>query len=806
MSLKYHRVKQADLKLPAPLRWLTRAFSSITMAVILLTLVALYGVIASVPVAFLAKAGLYAMSALGGVGVAVVLAVVLARHKRLQTHWGAVWGLSGVLVSLGAWLSLRGAQAIHTWADQHPWFQRHHATIIYRLRFFEMTELEFYCWWPLKLILGLFVCNLIWATIRRIEFRFVNIGVLTVHTGIVLIAAGSIVYGWFKVEGDTILWRRDLGGRPVADFYDATTPAIYFFTAQGEKFLMIPLHHLPRYNDYDPDRGELDIRLHDWQAFRDCFGPHVRATIRGLISYGSMQWAWVDQGNDPAADKQAQPLAPNPALRLGFGDQAAPRQGFEHVLVASSPADRVLKQPDWELEYLVNPTPQRLADLTAPLDGPHGLIIEIPHQNPSNDSASHHPPYRQIESITPGQTITVGQSGYTLTIESIGDYGIGFVSPGYERATDTRAVVRISNAQRTFRRIVFHRYPERNQDFVPAPDDPSVGPIGRRTDPDPAIRLAYIDASKLQYHLISNHPNGKADQLKIMIRLPNAKSVFADMPKPQFPVVDPSGRTIWAHITQRLTHATRVRQPIPTPQPNRRPNDEGTYLHTLLPVDFEIVSPDSPNSGRPTWHRRVWLPHMRYPMYPDEDHAPVKLSLPPALPGTRPEVAAGSIQAAFSRLERPLPFVLSLEAFEMQPYPGSQIPRDYVADLAIADIDRSSESVGPTSYGQARLNNPLVYQGIKLSQTGWDPGDRNAPNHAERDAHGRFLNQQRYTILGVGNNMGIRVIFVGACLVVAGIPWAFYIKPLLVRVQKRKLQAQLANPTQPAPSSTRGGL
>ena len=57
MSAKYKRIKQADAALPAPLRWLTRAFSSITLAVILLCLVALYGVLGSVPVKFLAVLG-----------------------------------------------------------------------------------------------------------------------------------------------------------------------------------------------------------------------------------------------------------------------------------------------------------------------------------------------------------------------------------------------------------------------------------------------------------------------------------------------------------------------------------------------------------------------------------------------------------------------------------------------------------------------------------------------------------------------------------------------------------------------------
>jgi hypothetical protein len=50
----------------------------------------------------------------------------------------------------------------------------------------------------------------------------------------------------------------------------------------------------------------------------------------------------------------------------------------------------------------------------------------------------------------------------------------------------------------------------------------------------------------------------------------------------------------------------------------------------------------------------------------------------------------------------------------------------------------------------------------------------------------------RWTILGVGNNPGIYVIATGAVMMGVGIPWAFYIKPLLVRREKKKIQERLA--------------
>ncbi|MBY0262519.1 MAG: hypothetical protein K2Q20_09255, partial [Phycisphaerales bacterium] len=50
----------------------------------------------------------------------------------------------------------------------------------------------------------------------------------------------------------------------------------------------------------------------------------------------------------------------------------------------------------------------------------------------------------------------------------------------------------------------------------------------------------------------------------------------------------------------------------------------------------------------------------------------------------------------------------------------------------------------------------------------------------------------RFTILGVGNNPGIYIIAAGAVMMSVGIPWAFYLKPWLVRRKKRAIQLQLA--------------
>lgn len=79
-----------------------------------------------------------------------------------------------------------------------------------QLRPFEMTEMEWFHWWPFDLLIGLICLNLIVATIRRIKLNVVNLGVWMIHAGIIILAAGSVWYFSTKVEGDSPVGRRRL--------------------------------------------------------------------------------------------------------------------------------------------------------------------------------------------------------------------------------------------------------------------------------------------------------------------------------------------------------------------------------------------------------------------------------------------------------------------------------------------------------------------------------------------------------------------------------------------------------------------
>ena len=78
---------------------------------------------------------------------------------------------------------------------------RHHPLL-------ELTEFQWFHWWPFNVLIILFCLAITTVTIRRIPFRPVNAGVLMVHGGIILLIVGSYLYFGSKVEGDTPIFRR----------------------------------------------------------------------------------------------------------------------------------------------------------------------------------------------------------------------------------------------------------------------------------------------------------------------------------------------------------------------------------------------------------------------------------------------------------------------------------------------------------------------------------------------------------------------------------------------------------------------
>ncbi|RMF84957.1 MAG: hypothetical protein D6744_02185 [Planctomycetota bacterium] len=70
----------------------------------------------------------------------------------------------------------------------------------------ELTEMQAFRHWLFDLLVVLFCINLTVATLRRIRFNTMNLGVWMVHTGLIMLVVGCWIYFATKVEGDLILF------------------------------------------------------------------------------------------------------------------------------------------------------------------------------------------------------------------------------------------------------------------------------------------------------------------------------------------------------------------------------------------------------------------------------------------------------------------------------------------------------------------------------------------------------------------------------------------------------------------------
>lgn len=846
MSKKWQRNKAwEDANLTGaltPLRVVLRIFSTIPTAIVLLLFVSVYATLASIPVGMIARIPtLLIVSAmyLALLAIPILPSLYITRRvmieKSAPVRFLAMFVLTvglGIGMTLvwraGIWPSLK----YHT-SDGSGFMlfqdvvEKYKSTTIRRMPFLEMTETQFYAWWPMRLALVLFVINMVVATIRRIEFNFKNLGVLSVHTGIVIIALGSIFYQRFKLEGDTLLPAGDVNqpGPAQRAFYDREDVALYVAQARTPnaqpQFEQRPLNDLPLYNAYGLEAGIpegavtlseiLQREVLDTDDGRTLdqpvpagsgtmVDPDIQFRVVGFAPYAELDDEWF-QAPPPESGE------PNPYRKtdLYFTRDATPGQApdgkpiFMFPFFVGEPANRIRFNDLMAIEYTQGMDQQRWSDLRTDFRGgfTHGLIIEIPETG-----------FRVALPVDAGTRIPLGATGWTVEVQELSpEPPFSIITPGYENATSSVAVLNLTKAARgdeppkRFSRYVYHRFPELNQDLTPVP-----GGRPNRTDPDPSIRIAYIDASKLQIYLDEQTDEAGGLSIRAIVRQPTGEVRVVDelgdgwlldlIPNPQNDRLDLKLAESWAH-------ARRISRPIPTPFKDRDKSIVGSYNKAFVAVEVSL-----PASGtREAWSKIVWLPFAQYANIQTEQRTKV------TLPDGR------NIMLAFGRYQRPLPgFELALVDFEMIAYDHRGAPRDY---QSVVRVMPNPFYAGPqpdfdTFEHVVKLNNPLrapyhwdperswltnsitrLRAGMdpnqfKLSQSGWD---RTGWEQSQQMVDQGVLDEPRanFTILGVGNNPGIHIIAFGSILMSIGIPWAFYFKPYLVKREKQRLAAQYAS-------------
>lgn len=869
MSDKARRSKAWDDAFFPPWAWpakaTLRAFSSIPLAVTLLGGVALFGISASVPIGMLALVPTYAFYAACFIALVAMVAgipVLLLRHamraasgpKRFLASFCVGLALAGVAILIwqqAIWPRLHwdpvGNHGVRFFAD---FCDTYKATTLRRLPFLEMSELEYYAWWPMPTMLALFVVNLVIATVRRIEFNFKNIGVLTVHTGIVVIALGSVYYNGLKLEGDTLLLAgqpdpqtgRPKVGPPQFVFYDNTAVALYVDEGRGME--QRPLKGVPRYNDYNLDAlgantaWAMSGRMQPWTVDEEgkslpkrelsieapapplghgAVDQDLKFRVIGYASYAQPVTDWILGGPHAPTYKNNAPAADQGPLRMvylhsgvadenGVSDYAKPAYAF--TLSPGNPADRIAasmsaeNQPVLSIEYTLGPAmgmpDDRWRDLTesVPKGTSHALIVELPDPN----GAMH----RSVIPVRAQKAFDI--AGYSFDVTQLSSTPtFPIITKGYENASSAMAVVRITKPDGArFERWVYARFPQINQDM--SLSEKSANGMPKRSAPDPSIRIALIETD----HLAINIDEPTPGVTRACVRWPDGTVHVRESLEPARPDESTLGGD-WIHdlvgeggklglrVGERRDNAIKVERPAQVAKKDRQNQSVGTHEKAMLAVEVRIESgPAGPDDAE--FRRVVWVPFSKYMGDGIADLREV------ALPGGR------RVRLGFGRLQHVFPnFAIQLVDFEMLAYDHRGAPRDYQSVIRVTPTDESFDLFEHVTKLNAPLTAPFhwsddrlwvvnfvqrlasglsPYQ-FKFSQAGWD---RSGWDQTQKLADQGIIPKPfaKFTILGVGNNPGIHVIALGAVLMAIGIPWAFYIKPWLVKRESARIRAAIA--------------
>ncbi len=120
--------------------------------------------------------------------------------------FSTVWFGITVLVTLFFYCSIGSSGIPVSYAIWEPttWVS------LREMRGLELTEFEWFHWWPFKWLVALLCLNMTIVTIRRIPFNILTLGVWSIHTGVIVLVLGCLVYFTQKIEGDVIISRHQV--------------------------------------------------------------------------------------------------------------------------------------------------------------------------------------------------------------------------------------------------------------------------------------------------------------------------------------------------------------------------------------------------------------------------------------------------------------------------------------------------------------------------------------------------------------------------------------------------------------------
>jgi hypothetical protein len=620
----------------------------------------------------------------------------------------------------------------------------------------EMTDLQFFNWWPMQVLLAALVLDLAIVTLRRIPLTLFKLGSWTVHVGIVTLIGGCVWYFSHKQEGSFRIYLN----KSVNYCYDTTERALFAFpvNADGsfdlEHPTITPLPKLPIYYEHLPAHGNpVNITLPGAM-------PGTAAAVR---IYGYYPCAVLQPDPDPSNIRPAAPgeKGLGPGIGLAFSGRAPGTSQMSSMgqqwLFANTPASRLLDMNlPFVVEYLRQPTPQRLKDLQTSFEGSYALTVRIPKLN-----------IERTYAVKPDEAIVVEGSPYTITPRDM--QAMPMLSKGYEGTASNALTVDVvrKDAEKPFnyQRMCVARYPELSPDFI----DEDGKKVRKQGGVDPDIQMVFHDASRTEVWIVEDAGGG----LTVVARDAAGKST--SQPLSAAPVLVPvtglSGGVLQLEMFKRLEDAAVTLKPVVVPPEQRPRGQQVMEVMQLSMIEVEV--------SEGAWKKdKIHVPFSPYAQVGDrpEGDQPAVVELP----------GGKKVGLLLATTRRELPSTLTLTKFEPIKYPGAaQTYADYRSTLVAVDKDSPEQRTL-----QPHLNNPASDHDLYYFQSAWDGKENQVP-------------EKRYSVIGVGNRPGVYTMITGSILIALGIGYAFYIKPLLLKAKKEFLARWAAAQRDAAHASAR---
>ncbi len=703
--------------------------------------------------------------------------------------------------------------------DQSVW--RH--DMVRQWPVFEMTEFEWFHTEFFIALCGLLMLNIVVTTLRRIPLRVINLGVWTIHTGVVVLIIGSVVYFTLKVEGDAPVLRRAVQIEKDGEVI-ATLPVVN----GAERFVEVGgevVGFSVRGIEAGADDGVFVARIEVTGAdgARELVGLEdgVRGVALGLdmwLSPVAQEWFWL---------KDSSALA---VRQVGGGGgwlhrevRGLPRYNDSVGSVSSvwgvvrgQPGDEITGAARRSLELPVDGFEDVLGDVEVKITGYLRYSVLQERVTPSSVG----------ERVDPVAIVEMGG-----TPEGIGRTTVAAFRPDLRRGFGGALSFRYSASEEEAREIV-ERSASRLRVMVGESaealtlnlDDErkmgvwvSLGGTGWEIRLDDVIRDLEIEPGKVLSLAILTvrTPEGEefvrwaADRMEdtrdlvrdgamgahgggTAFREKDGRLLTVFEPGETAPVLliagpgdddlravvsvgggsreqriavgerleFPSG--MWFRVAEWSRYASEEARPLIVPRNQRDRDADLARLYAMVRVEM----------SRGEWSESSWVAFHRYSFDDDEEASARLTRWEPArfdVPGV------GGVEVIFTRDRRALETPVYLDDFILT----SQFGGFTGETSSIRDWTSVIRFVGVDEQLTVSTNDPVSHEGWWFFQSFWDP-----PQQA-----GGQVSQggMSFTGLGVGNRHGVVMQLVGGTITVMGMLYAFYVKPILKRRQRERV-------------------